>query len=608
MRTADTEEAAVESGRTRLELRYWWSFCALVEQRSLAGAARRTGLSEAQLLGHLRMIEREIGQPLFHRRPGFAASPAALHAHARLRPLLDRAAFLLRFLRVSPPAAPDFLPVGLPPGAFGGLLGQGFHRFAVEWAERHPHLCLLPVEGAGAGRGSSLRYLAGPPRPGLLRDRWVLLRPAGTADEPAGSAWAQAPVMLPLLPEPLPELVAALVAHEGGRVVRVDQDIGSLLAEAAEYPDFRVLVPAGLVDPECPVGELELLPLPPGPADPLLALDDGEDPQLAALLRAHLAAALSRAEPAALPGLPETLSLKHSRSFLALHAERNMSRAAARLHIVQPALTLQLRQIEAQAGQQLFRRTSRGLEPTPEGHRLHGLLQPLVAELQAVVEGIGAEAGPSAQTLRIGLLTTLDDQSMVTERFALALQAWRRRHGRMHVQVLESFSAELIRWLHHGRIDMALVNRRIADPLLETEVIAEDCMVAVADARRGVLPPGPVTLQQLSALPLVLPSGRHALRALITPHLAARGITAEPRLEVDSMSILLRLVATGGYVTVLPLGAIEHGSARRGLSLHELVEPRISRQICLVRQRGASVAAASRDLVAALRVAFGKAG
>ena len=139
------------------------------------------------------------------------------------------------------------------------------------------------------------------------------------------------------------------------------------------------------------------------------------------------------------------------------------------------------------------------------------------------------------------------------------------------------------------------------------EPITEDKMAVVIAAGSDLLAPGPVSLKQVAGLPLVLPSSRHGLRTLLVQSLHRAGLALQPRIEVDSMAGCLNMVKIARYATILPQGSVGQSSQRRGVSVHEIVDPQIARTICLARLRAKACRAAEADFLDELRLAFGAA-
>ena len=128
---------------------------------------------------------------------------------------------------------------------------------------------------------------------------------------------------------------------------------------------------------------------------------------IARLLREELETVLDEclAAPGARPPhgrTPPTLPVKYCRSFLALYEEGNVGRAAERLSIVQPALTVQLHRIEKEVGCTLFTRSHHGLGANEHADALYRLLRPLVAGFASTLRHLRTAADKSATPIRIG--------------------------------------------------------------------------------------------------------------------------------------------------------------------------------------------------------------
>ncbi len=104
----------------------------------------------------------------------------------------------------------------------------------------------------------------------------------------------------------------------------------------------------------------------------------------------------------------ERLSLKYCRSFLALYEEQNVRRAAQRLCIVQPALTVQLHGLEELLDTPLFERSHRGLQPNARAETLFALLAPLISQFGAAVRSLRGAIGARSRRLRLGMIPALD--------------------------------------------------------------------------------------------------------------------------------------------------------------------------------------------------------
>src|SRR3954462_7899448 len=98
------------------------------------------------------------------------------------------------------------------------------------------------------------------------------------------------------------------------------------------------------------------------------------------------------------------LELRHLRYFVAVAEELNFSRAAERLHVAQPALSAQIRQLETQLGCELFARTTRKVELTPTGRLLLEDARRIVADADAAVAKVTAAARGQRGALQISFI------------------------------------------------------------------------------------------------------------------------------------------------------------------------------------------------------------
>lgn len=577
------------------------TFLALVEDGSVLRASERLKVGRSTVSAHAKAIADEIGHHHFRRSNGqVVVSEAGLDAYSRLRPLLAQAAFCLSYFRSGNRLGPLHIPVLMPPGFPGSPLDRAVDRASVRLVKAQPHLCLLPTYADRAPGDNELAfaYVDGDG----IADRWLLVRAGARACRKARDAslegLAEITLVAPPLPASLQGKLSALTAQAGTTLDWADGGVAEILATIAASTKAALVLPASLFNPALAEEGFDCRPIERTVFDPVLTVSGLVLTSVSALLAQELTASgENRVER-------EALSLKYCRSFLALYEAGNVGRAAQRLSIVQPALTVQLHRIEELTGCPLFTRSHHGLRANERADVLHRLLQPLMQRFADTMRQLRDSPGRRTAPIRVGLIPALDDESVMSQGFAIALDHWSRHHPREVLQVMEGYSGTLLRWLHNGTIDFALVDRSVNDPGLVLESVVEDKMAVVVAAGSDLLAPGPVKLAALVDLPLVLPSARHGLRTLLGQTLSRRGLVLAPRLEVDSMAGCLNMVKIGRYATLLPLGSVASSSQRRGVSVHEIQDPQIVRTVCLARTRKEPCGPAEAALLDALRAAF----
>lgn len=146
------------------------------------------------------------------------------------------------------------------------------------------------------------------------------------------------------------------------------------------------------------------------------------------------------------------VELRHITSFLVLAEELHFGRSAARLHISQPSLSLQLQQLERRVGVRLVARTSHSVRLTPAGEAFRREAGPLIGQLDRAVEA-ARQAGPAASGhLRIGFNFPAGQRVLVP-----ALARMRDTYPQVRTSLLQRHTCGQLAELRRGRLDLAFV-------------------------------------------------------------------------------------------------------------------------------------------------------
>ncbi|MEU7579758.1 LysR substrate-binding domain-containing protein [Streptomyces sp. NPDC041068] len=188
-----------------------------------------------------------------------------------------------------------------------------------------------------------------------------------------------------------------------------------------------------------------------------------------------------------------TIELRHLRAFLAIAEEGNVTRAAARLHVAQPALSRTLRQLEDHLGARLADRSTHHFELTAEGRAFRDKAAAALAAVDSALDPGALGARP----LRLGHTWAALGNHTVP-----LLRRWDETHPGTPLRLLRV--DDRTAGLTQGKVDAALLRGEIATPGLRTELLASEERVAVmpADSPLAALPR--VTLADLAAYPIAL--------------------------------------------------------------------------------------------------------
>lgn len=270
------------------------------------------------------------------------------------------------------------------------------------------------------------------------------------------------------------------------------------------------------------------------------------------------------------------LTLRQLRFTLALADSGHFGRAAEACGVTQPALSQQIRQIEAGFGVKLFERTTRAVRPTPFGHEFLARAARVVAGADALVGFAQSPGGRPARPLRFGMIPTIAPYLLPDIHPAL-------RHALPDVVIAarEARTDTLLQGLENGEIDLALIateppagKRHVEAPLFA------DPFVLAAPRDAGVL--DPVQLSELPKERILLLDEGHCFRDQAIDACALRDADVTESFSATSLSTIVEFVANGQGITLLPAISLRKEAADRRIALHELAAPGAGRILRLV--------------------------
>lgn len=280
--------------------------------------------------------------------------------------------------------------------------------------------------------------------------------------------------------------------------------------------------------------------------------------------------------------------------FVCLYEEGSVTRAARRLNIVQPALSMQLTKLEDELGQRLFNRSPQGMQPTAEARRLYRLFMPVMTGFARAKEQAIQPSGELSGPVRVGMIASIAQEVMVE-----ALLAFSTAHPKVELCVTDGFSGTLVDAVAIGQLDAAVINKPRRPLALQTELIAEEDVLLVCGPRHPPLAAS-LTLADVASLRLVLPSRQHGLRGIIESFVQAEDIHLNPSAEIDSIGAIIKLVQVSDFCTLLPRIAVRQLLENGILAGHVVSRPHLVRQIVSVTDARRPLGPASAAFVATL--------
>jgi LysR family nitrogen assimilation transcriptional regulator len=264
------------------------------------------------------------------------------------------------------------------------------------------------------------------------------------------------------------------------------------------------------------------------------------------------------------------LDLKQLGYFVRVAELGSFTRAAIALDVAQPALSRQVRLLEVELRQNLLVRNGRGALPTEAGKLLleHG--RGILHQVERAREELGRVRGALAGRVAIGLPPSLAKVLAVP-----LIREFRRRMPEATLSITEGLSLGMHESLASGRLDIALLYN--ATPTAEVEVTAllEEALFLVQRKPAGATRTGKVavSLREVAALPLVIPTRPNAIRMLVESEMANQGCHPKIALEIDGVAAILDLVADGAGCAVLSRHAVETSARPKAFVMRPIGKP-----------------------------------
>jgi DNA-binding transcriptional LysR family regulator len=296
------------------------------------------------------------------------------------------------------------------------------------------------------------------------------------------------------------------------------------------------------------------------------------------------------------------MEIRQLKAFLAIAETGTFTAAAARVHVTQAAISMQIRQLETEVGAQLFVRAPRRVILTEAGEKLLPRAYTILREHDAAIDEIAALTGAHKGRLRIGSASAMVSSDPLP-RF---LRELRKKHSGAEVSVSSGTSAELVRQLLAGELDFAFVSLPVEARGIQAETLSEDYLVAIASPRHRQAKQKVVSAYGLAGEKLILGERGGNTRRLIDNFFAQAGVTSKVAMELSRMAAIKRMVEEDMGVGIVPLQSVREEVAKGSLVRWWIEGAQINWQLGLARLVGGYESPIHKTFLKMCRQHFGK--
>jgi LysR family cyn operon transcriptional activator len=292
------------------------------------------------------------------------------------------------------------------------------------------------------------------------------------------------------------------------------------------------------------------------------------------------------------------MELRHLRYFLAVADTHSFTRAAERLHVTQPTLSHQIKQLESIVGTVLFDRSTKEVELTAAGKLFKPYCERILKEIESSALAISELEGLMRGTLRMAVFHSFSHSMLppIMSEFAL-------RYPGVHVTARLVPRSEMERDLLNADLDMAVAYVAGDNDQIVSEHLFDEELVLVVGSKHSLAGRKSIPMRELAKLPLVLLTEEFGARQFVDRFFTGAGLSPHVVLEMNAIEPILATIRDSGLASVLSAGAIVDMSGLRSV---RLTDPAPRRMVGILWRRNGHRSAAALHMAEMIRAAYGQ--
>lgn len=276
------------------------------------------------------------------------------------------------------------------------------------------------------------------------------------------------------------------------------------------------------------------------------------------------------------------MDIRQIKAFVAIAESGTFTAGAARVHVTQAAISMQIRQLETETGAQLFVRAPRRVILTEAGEKLLERAYVILREHDAALEEMAALTGAHRGRLRIGSASAM----VAADPLPQILRELKKSHEAVETSVSSGTSEALVQQVLAGELDVAFVSLPVEARGIQTELLSEDYLVGIASPRHKLANQKVVSAYALAGEKLILGERGGNTRRLIDQFFSQAGVTPKVIMELSRLAAIKRMVEEDMGVGIVPLQSVQEEVAKGELVRWWIEAAQINWQLGVARLVG----------------------
>jgi LysR family transcriptional regulator, nitrogen assimilation regulatory protein len=286
------------------------------------------------------------------------------------------------------------------------------------------------------------------------------------------------------------------------------------------------------------------------------------------------------------------MELKQLHYFVAAAEFKNFTRAAAAVHIAQPAISRHIRKLEEELGSSLFYRDGRTITLTEAGRKFYNHAKGMLRSLDAARRELEEEQGNPTGSVFLGVPPHIGPSFSIE-----LLRRFEDIFPRARLHIVEAFSGQLADWLFTGRLDLAFLYNADSYRHLVNLFSVRESLFVVGHADDKLLSGDSIKFKELVGWPFIAPDHPSTTRNCVELGITKTGTKINFETEVDSIPLIKRLVATKRGYAFFPFVTVHEEVLEGTLRACRVVQPNLEIRLSVAVPQSGEVTALSKKMI-----------